>query len=430
MVMTDENKDSQILPNGNNDVDVNAPLSESESTPDTKTPTAAIKDADAKPTSETEPDIFSTAVENDSMAFDMLERIARRARRTAWLAFLLAVIVAAGSGYIGWQLLEQQNKIATVDSAFEMQQQQTAALNSELQLQSANAAQNKQRSDQRIAEFEQAVLEANEIIEGQGRRLLSLTATSTDDWRIAEVEYLLRLANQRLLISKDAATALELLAAADQILLQLGDPRLVSIRQSIAGDRTAIAMVGVIDIEGVFASLAAMSNQVNALPLHSEPVFSAAKVDPEPASSEKNVWYATLQRIAWSTWAELKSLVVIQARDPELKPLLPPEQQYYLRNNLRLLLAQAQLALLDGRQEIYRQSLDNAAVWLQDYFPQQESAVQHVVTEIGRLSALQVTSNYPDVSASLLAVKSFIAAQHNNLGAVKEQAATTQEAAQ
>jgi len=426
--MTDENKDSQILPSGNNDADADAPLSEA--SPDTKTQKAAIIETDAKSTSEAEPDVFSTAVENDSMTFDMLERIARRARRTAWLAFLLAVIVAVGSGYIGWQLLEQQNKIATVDSAFEVQQQQAAALNAELQLQSANAAQNKQRSDQRIAEFEQAVRETNEIIQGQGRRLLSLTATSTDDWRIAEVEYLLRLANQRLLISKDAATALELLAAADQILLQLGDPRLVSLRQSIASDRTAIAMVGVIDIEGVFASLAAMSNQVNALPLHSEPVFSAANAEPEPASSEEDVWYAALQRIAWSTWAELKSLVVIQARNPELKPLLPPEQQYYLRNNLRLLLAQAQLALLDGRQEIYRQSLDNAAVWLQDYFPQQEHAVQHLVTEIGRLSALQVTNNYPDVSASLLVVKSFIAAQHNNLSAVKEQAAATQEATQ
>jgi uroporphyrin-3 C-methyltransferase len=404
--MTNENKNDQLLADEESNADSSNAASKS----------SVAQETGGEIETTAEADIFSAAVENDSMTFDMLERIARRARRTAWFALLLVLLVAAAVGYAGWMLLEQQDKMATVDSATQAQQQQAGAINNDLQTLASSTQQQMQRVTEHVASLEQLLNQSNKVIEGQGRRLLSLTATSTDDWRIAEVEYLLRLANQRLLISKDAATTLDLLTAADQILLQLGDPRLIKLRQSIASDRAAIAMVGVVDFDGVFTSLAALSSQVNALPLHSEPVFNAADNRQVSVVSEQDVWYSAIMRIAQSTWQELKSLVVIQLRSPDLKPLLPPEQQYYLRNNLRLILAQAQLALLDGRQVIYKQSLDNAVAWLRDYFPQQETAVQYVAAELARLSVLQIASEYPDLSASLLAVKGFIAAQHSDSG--------------
>ena len=92
--------------------------------------------------------------------------------------------------------------------------------------------------------------------------------------------------------------------------------------------------------------------------------------------------------------------------------MLPPEQQFYLKNNLKLLLSQAQLALLDGRQYAYSDSLTTAVSWLEDYFPLQESANQTVLEALQRLSKLTITSEYPDVSDSLIAIKAVIAEQH------------------
>ncbi|MGB5323912.1 MAG: uroporphyrinogen-III C-methyltransferase, partial [Pseudomonadales bacterium] len=257
------------------------------------------------------------------------------------------------------------------------------------------------------------------LIEGQSLRLLSLTATTTDDWRLAEVEYLLRLANQRILTSKDGRTALNLLNAADDILVELGDPRLYELREAIANDRAALSLVGQTDLDGVFLQLAALAAQIDKLPLLSVPDFSMRAAAAEPNADAIPVVQGRRQglagrfgEIARSTWAELKSLVVIQRSDASVRPLLPPEQQYYLRNNLRLLINQAQLALLDGRQAPYRESLANAVGWLEDYFPMQEAANRAVTATLAELSGLAISAEYPDVSASLLAIKAFIAEQH------------------
>ena len=120
------------------------------------------------------------------------------------------------------------------------------------------------------------------------------------------------------------------------------------------------------------------------------------------------------------TFTELKSLVVIQQRGSDIKPLLPPEQQYYLRNNLRLLINQAQLALLDGRAIPYRESLTEAVSLLENYFPLEQAANQQMVSELAALAAVKVTADYPDVSDSLIAIKAVFAEQDRlNQGAGK-----------
>jgi len=278
--------------------------------------------------------------------------------------------------------------------------------------------------------LQQALSDANAVLDGHTRRLLSLTATTTDDWRLAEVEYLLRLANQRILISKDAQTALNLLQAADQIVLELGNPQLFTLREAIANDSAAIAMVGELDLDGVFLKLAAQARQIDKLLLLRVPEFTSQPAPPihnlagaselaAPVSLTES-WLARLQEIAQSTWAELKSLVVIQQRGSDIKPLLPPEQQYYLRNNLRLLINQAQLALLDGRAIPYRESLTEAVSLLENHFPLEQAANQQMVSELAALAAVKVTADYPDVSDSLIAIKAVFAEQDRlNQGAGK-----------
>ncbi|MBT8139603.1 MAG: uroporphyrinogen-III C-methyltransferase [Gammaproteobacteria bacterium] len=340
----------------------------------------------------------------------------------AWLALLIALLAAGGAGYLGWLLLQEQEAGRGLVDMSESNHQRVNTFQRELDKVEKQLAKEREARLAQASGLQQELAEANTLIEGQSRRLLSLTATTTDDWRLAEVEYLLRLANQRILTSKDGRTALNLLQSADEILVELGDPRLFEVRKAIANDRAALSVVGQLDLDGVFLQLSALGAQVEKLPLLRVPEFSvrAAQDNAEPiavgadAASDGATSGVVdkLREIGRSTWAELKSLVVIQQQDASVKPLLPPDQQYYLRNNLRLLINQAQLALLDGRQAPYSESLRSAVAWMQDYFPMKEAANAQVARQLADLSEVVVAAEYPDVSASLIAIKAFIAEQH------------------
>ena len=351
-------------------------------------------------------------------------------RILASLALLFGLAAISCSAYLGWMLMQQQERDRSLSIMAETNYEHIQTFQRALDDAKNSLAAERNARTQAENRLQQALSDANAVLDGHTRRLLSLTATTTDDWRLAEVEYLLRLANQRILISKDAQTALNLLQAADQIVLELGNTQLFTLREAIANDSAAIAMVGELDLDGVFLKLAAQARQIDKLLLLRVPEFTSQPAPPihnlagaselaAPVSLTES-WLARLQEIAQSTWAELKSLVVIQQRGSDIKPLLPPEQQYYLRNNLRLLINQAQLALLDGRAIPYRESLTEAVSLLENHFPLEQAANQQMVSELAALAAVKVTADYPDVSDSLIAIKAVFAEQDQlNQGAGK-----------
>ena len=332
----------------------------------------------------------------------------------AGVAFIIALLAAVTVAYIGWLSFQQAEQLESIAADSQRYHQQTKNLKQSLQAARTESVAAYTQRDQQSEQLSSALQDANLIIAAHGRRLRSLTSTTTDDWRLAEVEYLLRLANQRILISQDSATALSLLTTADEILLTLADPRFFDIRKSIAEDRAALVLVGQQDLDGVFLRLSALTQQLEKLPLIIIPSFEADNDRVNTQSNESTVssWREKLNAIGESTWQELKSLVVVNKRSSDIKPLLPPEQQYYLRGNLQLMINQSQLALLDGRQAVYSDSLSRAERWLQDYFPSDEHAIQSVITEIQMLQQVKVGIELPDVTKSLLSVTQFLAQQH------------------
>ena len=329
------------------------------------------------------------------------------------IALMVALLAVLASAYIAWVSFQQAEQLQSLVADSNRYYQQTQKLQQSLQTVRNESIASLALRDQQREQLSSALQDANLIIDSHGRRLRSLTSTTTDDWRLAEVEYLLRLANQRILISKDSATALNLLATADQILLTLADPRFFNIRKSIAEDRAALLLVGQQDLDGVFLRLSALTQQLDKLPLIAVPAFEIidtikiANVEDATAS----VWQQKINAIGNATWQELKSLVVINKRDSDIRPLLPPDQQYYLRSNLQLMINQSQLALLDGRQAVYSDSLNRAERWMQDYFASDTDAIQSVIADIQQLQNIIVDIQLPDIANSLLAVKRFLSEQ-------------------
>ncbi|MGB1191564.1 MAG: uroporphyrinogen-III C-methyltransferase, partial [Pseudomonadales bacterium] len=157
----------------------------------------------------------------------------------AGLAFGVALLTVSAAAYLAWVSLQQAEQLRSLTVDAKNNNQQIQKFQQSLQADQSEAMAALAMRDQQHAQLSSALEDANLIIAAHSRRLRSLTSTTTDDWRLAEVEYLLRLANQRILISQDTATALSLLNTADQILLTLADPRFFDIRKAIAEDRAA-----------------------------------------------------------------------------------------------------------------------------------------------------------------------------------------------
>lgn len=359
----------------------------------------------------------------------------------SWLALLLAFGASGLSGYLFWQQTTQgqtrateignnQLQLTSMSSSLSQQESQISTIDQRVSGAIAKIDQSKKSTVSEIDSMRAELKSAQQLLDSHARRLLSLTATTADDWRIAEVDYLLRLANQRVLISRDGATAITLLESADKILLELGDPRLFDVRKAVAEDKAALSVVSQVDTDGIFLNLAGLIKQIDQLPIISTPVFERELVvtvgssnpdkvdqqlvDQSAATQESKfkTWYVPILEVVSTGWNEVRSWLVINKQDAEIKPLLPPEQQYYLRGNLKILLNQAQLALLESKAVPYTTSLNTAIDWIEQHFPMEEAANQRAVETLEQLSQINIVPEYPDLSESLLTVKAFIHGQH------------------
>ena len=327
--------------------------------------------------------------------------------RTAVVAVIIAIIALFASGYSTWVQWQQQPMFSQISSDSQAAKRSLSTVNKRLDGVDKSLTVGQKNQQQATALHNTAIKEINQRLASNSRRLALVANTTTDDWQIAEVEYLLRLASQRLLIAKDSRTALNLLANADAILVSLADPSWLDLRTAIAADRLAIASIDQLDVDGLFLRLAAINAKIESLPLlrsRLQQTSVITAVDP-PASDEAMPVMASLQQLAWQTWQELKTLVVVHSSTEPVKPLLPPEQHYYLRSNLRLLINQAQLALIDSRQPSYQHSLSQAVQWLNEYFAADDASISAIVVELEQLMKHDISRALPGVEQSLIALK-------------------------
>lgn len=327
--------------------------------------------------------------------------------RTAVVAVIIAIISLFASGYSTWVQWHQQPMFSQISSDSQSVKRSLSTVNKRLDGVDKNLTVAQNNQQQAIARHNTAIKEINQRLASNSRRLALVANTTTDDWQIAEVEYLLRLASQRLLIAKDGRTALNLLANADAILVSLADPSWLDLRTAIAADRLAIASIDQLDVDGLFLRLAAINAKIESLPLLRSRLEQTSVITPvePPASDEAMPVMASLQQLAWQTWQELKTLVVVHSSTEPVKPLLPPEQHYYLRSNLRLLINQAQLALIDSRQPSYQYSLSQAVQWLNEYFAADDASISAIVVELEQLMKHDISRALPGVEQSLIALK-------------------------
>jgi uroporphyrin-3 C-methyltransferase len=222
------------------------------------------------------------------------------------------------------------------------------------------------------------------------------------DWLWTESEYLLRLANQKLQLEGDVESALLLLTTVDRMLSQEDDPALFPVREALAADILAVRNMEPIDVAGLYVRLNNLMPTIDGLSLRSALVQNYTAQLPGQAASQvtSDADAGLLER----GLDILGSIFVWQRWDVAPEALLPAPQEATLKQNLRLMLEQAQLALLMSQETVYRDSLAKGSEWAARYFAIDAGAGRTLTEELRALSAERISEVRPDISGSLEAL--------------------------
>ena len=333
----------------------------------------------------------------------------------AWLALLLALFALAGSGYLAWQ-----DRASAADEAGD--EAAIAALSGELDdavtslgsRQQAALAELQDAARQRTARIdslEREIQELNEQNESVYPRLRNLedaisslqgvSAGVRETWMLAEAEYYMQIANAQLQLAGKPHIAALALEFADERVRQMANPALADVRRALTQELQALRSMETADIEGMTLALANLAERTASLPLRQDvdvPDEETGAIDPELTG---------FSRAVASVKSAFSDIVSVRRSDEPLTPLLAPEAAYFLRANLALTLQAARLALLQGEQRVYEQSLDDAAKWLDDYYDAGSGAVASALETIEQLRGEGVDVTPPDISESLRLLRQY-----------------------
>jgi len=226
---------------------------------------------------------------------------------------------------------------------------------------------------------------------------------SLGSWTVEEVEQLLLLANHRLQLSRNVDLATTALRLADQRLEDFGDPQFLPVRKVLAGEIAKLDAVTRIDMPGLTLRLAGLAGAVDGLPL-----LRQARPEDTPLPEVELEATERVLNAAREIWNDLRGLVRVKEIDQTRKPLLMPEQHYFVTENLKIALNSAQFALLRDDTEAYQRNLINAKTWIADMFDNSDAAVKSLLTEVDALLAEPVQAELPDISGSLAALREVV----------------------
>ncbi|WP_409567092.1 uroporphyrinogen-III C-methyltransferase [Pseudomonas sp.] len=316
----------------------------------------------------------------------------------AGLALLVALAGLAAGGYSVWQTrqltAQEQQQLEAVQAAG----QQARELDDRSQQLTNRIARLEQLpSAEQLEERRRLLGELQSDQQRLAGRVEQVLGASREQWRLAEAEHLLRMAMLRLSAMQDINSAKSLVAEADLILRKQDDPGAYGTRQKLLEGLEALRSLPEVDRTGLFLQLGALrgqANQLNGL----APVFENGEAASGQADSR------------WQRWAnELTRYVRIDFNaGNDVKPLLAGQSLAQVRLALSLAIEQAQWAVLNGNQEVYEQSLQQASRLIADLFSEENGQSRGLRDRIEQLAGQQVAVTLPDLSPALEAMQSYV----------------------
>lgn len=367
--------------------------------------------------------VISPAVESpqpDASERDQELKTLRKKQRTApvlgAIAIVLVIALGAGLYYHG----HQQSLAQTAANA---------ALSEQLDALQKSQQQDKQQIASLLAQQDKTQQAADRQQASFGRQLnelqdkvASISGSDAKTWLLAQADYLVKLAGRKLWSDQDVTTAAALLKSADASLADMNDPSLIDVRRALNEDVGSLSAVAQVDFDGIILKLNQLSNQVDNLRLaDNDTDDSPMDNDSSSLSGSLTEWRQNLTK-SWHNFMD--DFITIRRRDTSAEPLLAPNQDVYLRENIRSRLLIAAQAVPRHQDEVYKQSLESVSTWVRAYFDTSDPSTKAFLEELDNLSQQSISMDVPDELKSQPMLEKLMQTRVRNL--LQQPAAATQ----
>jgi uroporphyrin-3 C-methyltransferase len=327
---------------------------------------------------------------------------AARAAGTGSALPVLTLIVALGAaGFTAYQWYQDRGEETVLRS-------ELARRLADMETQNKDASLRVQQAVQalRDTEVKVGVLEAK-LAESQNQQvaleaLYQELSRNRDEWAFADIEQSVLLASQQLQIAANVRTALIGLENVEARLQRMDQPRYNALRRALTRDIERLKALPLVDVYGTGARLDDAIAAIDRLPLAMDARARPDAVAAAPAAAaEVPAW----ERVLREAWRELRQLVRVQSVDVQDAAMLAPEQAFFLRENLKLRLLGARIALLSRDGKSYQDDLRAALSALQRHFDARDISVIATIAALRKLQSAQVQIELPDLQETLEALR-------------------------
>lgn len=322
-----------------------------------------------------------------------LESRPRRMPRTSF-ATILAVVVAV-LAIAGWYDARRD-----VNRVRDEVSKRLAAADQEAR--ESRIVAKKAEEDAREAVGKLAILDAR-IGESKSQQialeqLYQELSRGSDEWMLAEIEQTLSIASQQLQLAGNVQAALFALQTADARLARVNRPQYIRLRDAILEDVKTLKALPSLDIPGLTLRLDQVISGVESMTLLAD---GRPQPEPEPLADATTVW----SRVGALVWGEVRQLVRVQRLDSADQALLTAEAGSFLRENLKLRLLSARVALLQRNDAVFKSDVKLARAALVKYFDGRQKEVAGAVAMLDEFERARVSVELPSLAGSLAAVR-------------------------
>ncbi|MDT7024075.1 uroporphyrin-III methyltransferase [Klebsiella variicola] len=324
-------------------------------------------------------------------------------------AIAIAIAIAAGIGLYGLNKQQATRQNATTS---ELSGQLAALQKAQESQKSELEGIIKQQADQLSqAKHEQETL-AKQLDELQ-QKVAVISGSDAKTWLLAQADFLVKLAGRKLWSDQDVTTAAALLKSADASLADMNDPSLIGARRAITDDIATLSAVSQVDYDGMILKVNQLANQIDNLRLaDNNDDDSPMDSDSDELSSSISEWRVNLQK-SWQNFMD--SFITVRRRDETAVPLLAPNQDIYLRENIRSRLLVAAQAVPRHQEETWKQSLDNVSTWVRAYYDTDDATTKAFLDEVDKLSQQSITMTVPETLQSQALLEKLMQTRVRNL---------------
>jgi uncharacterized protein HemX len=347
-----------------------------------------------------------------------VDKKVRRSRKGLWVGITVFgfILATAGAGFFLFQQLRDQKqsltgevnkgdmKLIELTKQINNYESQIATIQNQLATVQSDVSGKSNHFTKTLADFSQL---HTEKLEGTRKQLSSdiqqvqrQLGKTRGDLLVADAEYLLSIANQRLYLIGDIKTTREALEAADERLRESSDAGVFKVREQISKDIGTLGALQAVDVVGIYTALHNLQEHVDkltlSLPYSGKAIAAPEETHAQPTKEQEKEHTGLVD----SAIDQLEGLVTIKHSAHAVKEILTPEEAQFIQEQLRLKVEMVKVALVQQNESLYQLAIADAKAWTEQNFAK-NADTGNFVAELDRFNAIKIRSHFPDISLSL-----------------------------